>query len=294
MKPVIFFKKIIRKFFLKKEKNLLLNLSNNRRGLTRNQFLLSRPSTSENIWRKLSGFYLSLSKPPRILEYGSGISTFYHFESLRKKNGGELVSVEHSLDWYYKLKNSFQAIYSSEIPDFQETTKTDINQKKINWSFSIPFSFSENKNNLIFQYLYRPAQGRTGCGTFKEFKEYVTAPSGKFDVIIIDGRARKACIQYVLKNQLLSENGLLVLFEAGRGSSLWPKKDQLTSIYNYQPEVDILLKMGAELVDGNGFERWENWIPNRPKHKYFSDHCPGEACFWYKETIKNNGLEKPI
>lgn len=276
---------------LKKIKNLFLVSDNEKfipsdtkhlnRAFTKNEFLLSRPWLSENIWRKLCEFYNSFSKPVRILEYGSGISTFYHLENLKNGRGGELVSVEHDLNWYSKLKNSFRIIYSSENSRYQENEKINPNGKSIDWSFSIPISTFNSGGELTFRYLYRQNRGRTGCGTFEEFRDYITAPSGKFDTIIIDGRARKSCLNYVLKNQLLTENGLLVLMESGRGHPSWPKKDQLTGTYNYQPEINILLKMGAELINGTGFENWENWIPNRTKHKYFSEYCPMEALFWY-------------
>ena len=262
------FKLHLKKYFFEKDSLLI----------TKKHFFLSRPLTSQNVWEKLCKFYMLLSRPPRILEYGSGISTFYHLENLKKIGRGELVSIEHDFKWYLKLRNSFQVIYSSEFSDYTEMVKNT--QNKINWSFSI------NDKKLIFQYFYRQNQGRTGCGTFEEFKDYVIAPSGKFDVIIIDGRARKACVQHVLKSQLLAEDGLLVLFEAGRGHSIWPKKDQMHGTYNYQSEVNALVSLGAELIDGTGYENWENWKRNRPKHKYFSEFCPMETCFWYKGTNK--------
>lgn len=278
------YRKILQSLLHKQPSHIICAWNTNREVLSKQELTLSRPLTSQNTWEKLCEFYMSLPKQPRILEYGSGISTFYHLENLKQRLGGELTSVEHGLSWYCNLKNSLQIAYASEFDNYCESVKIDVDtqSKRIDWSFSIPLSWSSSGNKLTFRYLYFQNQGRTGCGTLEEFRDYVTAPSGKFDVIIIDGRARKACIRYVLENQLLSEDGLLVLFEAGRGHPSWPMKNQMSGTYDYQPEVSTLLSMGAELIDGSGREKWENWVPNRPKHRYLSEYFPMEACFWYK------------
>lgn len=207
----------------------------------------SRPFTSQNTWEIVTKFYMGLPNTPRILEYGSGISTFYHLKNLVEK-GGELVSVEHDPSWF----------------------------KMLNKTLSREF---KNKENVKFNYLLRKNKGRTGCGTFEEFKEYVTAPNGKFDVIVIDGRARKACVNYVLDNDLLKEGGMIVLFEAGRGSSVWPKKSQMSGTYDYRPEVERMMSLGAKIIDGEGYEKWDGWKPNRLSTEAFLRGVPAEICY---------------
>lgn len=216
--------------------------------LTKEDLNNSRPFTSQNTWEIVSKFYMSLPEAPRILEYGSGISTFYHLKNLEEK-GGELVSVEHDPSWFRMLNKTLSKEFKSS--------------KKVK-----------------FKYLLRKNHGRTGCGTFEEFKDYVTAPEGKFDVIIVDGRARKACVNYVLDNNLLKKGGMMVLFEAGRGNGVWPKKNQMSDTYDYKPEVNRMIKLGGKIIDGDGYEKWDGWKPNRPTTEAFAKGVPAEICYF--------------
>lgn len=231
----------------------------------------SRPFTSQNTWMQLVGFYTALSKPPRILEYGSGFSTYYHLENLMKQ-GGELVSVEHDKDWFNTIWNSFVKIYKDRLDNFQ------ITKNGPDRVFEGIIRGTQKK--VTFTFFYRPSTSRTGCGTEQEFESYIKVPTGTFDVVVVDGRARKACVNHVLDSQLLNDGSLLVLYEAGRGNAVWPKKSQMTDTYDYQPEVRKLVSLGATVVDGNGYDVWDGWIPDRSSKNGMATYVPMEACFY--------------
>jgi|TARA_R100000908_G_C3747700_1_gene142712 hypothetical protein len=104
-----------------------------------------------------------LDKTHKVLEWGSGISTMGIADQV-----DFLVSVEHDVEWYEKIKN-----------DMSLSKKSYDNCK----------------------YLFKPPSvGGAGEKSDEEnkyidFKEYVDAPIGygPFDIILIDGRARVAC-----------------------------------------------------------------------------------------------------
>lgn len=101
----------------------------------------------------------------RILEYGSGESTL-EMASLCK----EIVSVEHQEKWYSDL--------SKKIPD---------------------------NCTLLFRPPNLPYSEGKDCGSYEQFKDYVESPLsfGRFDIILIDGRARVSCayICHLLANE---------------------------------------------------------------------------------------------
>ena len=229
--------------------------------LTEQDFENGRPLTSENTWKALTNHYVSMDRPARILEYGSGFSTYYHIKSLLYHRGGHLVSVEHNTEWYRGMARSLERVYGK----FFDNERIEI---------------SESGRVVVLDYLLRPGTASEGCGTLKEFNKYVLAPTGKFDLVVVDGRARKACVNHVLDQDLLNGDGLLVLFEAGRGHPEWRNEKQMAGTFDYQPEVNRLLEMGGEIVDGNGLERWSNWVSNRKPHKFVSESSPKEACFY--------------
>lgn len=137
---------------------------------------------------------------------------------------------------------------------------------------------------LSLEYLHRPGAGLTGCGTHDEFRSYVEAPKGQFDLVVVDGRARKACVRHVLQHGLLSAHGLLVLYEAGRGHPDWPVRSQLTGTWDYQPEVAEMLRRGGALIEGSGVDRWSAWTRPGPPTAHFSERYPMEACFHWVNT----------
>ncbi len=240
--------------------------------LTLEQLENSRPFTSENTWRLLSDHCRLLRRPASVLEYGSGTSTYYHLLTLAGCGGGRLVSVEHDLDWHRKVLRSFRRAFSPRITgETLELTLAGV--------------------SLSLEYLHRPGRGQTGCGTYQEFRDYVEAPTGPFDLVVVDGRARKACARHVLEQGLLSERGLLVLYEAGRGHAEWPVPSQRSGTWDYQPEVAEMLRRGGALVRGSGVDHWTGWTRPGTPTPHFALEYPMEACFhWVQPADRPGGL----
>ena len=232
---------------------------------SREDFESTRPLISENSWKRLTEFYLAKQREVRMLEYGSGISTFYHIENLLNASGGELVSVEHDPIWFRGMLASLQDAFGATA------TSQGLDVRR-------------NGVGVRLQYLLRESSGQTGCGTFEEFESYITAPTGRFDVVIVDGRARRACVEHVLDRDLLCDDGLLVLLEAGRGNERWPKPDQREGTWDYKPAVERLTSLGGEVIDGEGIDNWTDWSPPRKRNEVFSDFVPMEACFYVKRA----------
>jgi len=115
--------------------------------------------TSENE----SLFFLNhIKKTHKVLEYGSGSST-KEISTLCKS----LVSIEHQESWYNDISKNIE--------------------KNTNIILCKPFKLYE--------------EGTFNDGTYDEFKEYIEAPLdyGKFDIILIDGRARVECAKFIEK-----------------------------------------------------------------------------------------------
>ena len=128
----------------------------------------------EEILRKL--------KPQEILEWGSGYSSLYFPQKIKKKFNW--LAVEHNKEWYNiinkKNKNNYVQI--------KYIKPNNINWKKI-------------KND----------------GTLKDYKDYIEYPKTlkkKFDLIIIDGRARKECFKVAKK--ILNKDGIIIIHDANR------------------------------------------------------------------------------
>jgi predicted O-methyltransferase YrrM len=119
-------------------------------------------------------------KPMRALEWGAGYGTS-HFSRLLPP-GGEWIAVEHDAAWADRIRGEAPAnvrVYS--VPPEQE--------------------------------FWDPGDGD---GTYGDFREYVEFPAGlgEFDFILVDGRAREACLRQA--RYLLAEGGVVVLHDANR------------------------------------------------------------------------------
>jgi SAM-dependent methyltransferase len=119
-------------------------------------------------------------KPQRVLEYGCGFSTL-HFPKLLSE-AAEWVSIEHNAEWYEQIAPRIHQEHSG-VRVFH--VKPDI----LNYPHD---------------------------GYYEHFKSYVDFPEdkGPFDLILIDGMAREACIDKCL--DMLSPTGLLVIHDCNR------------------------------------------------------------------------------
>ncbi|MDB5103907.1 MAG: Radical domain protein [Fibrobacteres bacterium] len=123
---------------------------------------------------------LTALKPLRALEWGAGYGTS-HFSRLLPP-GGEWTAIEHDAQWADRIRG--------EVPE--NVTIHAVPPEKDPWS---------------------PGNGD---GTYGDFREYVEYPArlGEFDFILVDGRAREACLRQA--RYLLAEGGVVVLHDANR------------------------------------------------------------------------------
>ncbi len=120
-------------------------------------------------------------QPKRCLEWGVGYGTL-HFPRLLTEDG-EWIAVEHDEDWAGK-------IITMDLP--RQVRLHHVPPDRQRWSVS------------------------AGDGDLKEFRNYVKFPAqyGAFDFILVDGRAREACL--LEASSLLSPHGVVVLHDANR------------------------------------------------------------------------------
>ena len=120
-------------------------------------------------------------KPKRCLEWGAGWSTLFFPNYLQ--GDYEWISIEHDRKWYKHIMqhNRNPRVKLIHIPPN-------------NYPWSDPF----------------------GDGSYEDLKDYIERPSklGKFDFILIDGRARVHCLKKAL--HMLNTGGVVVLHDANR------------------------------------------------------------------------------
>lgn len=128
----------------------------------------------------------------RIFEYGSGGSTFYWLLFDVK-----LVSIEHDISWFTMVKEKLNTRMIKNV-DYRYVEPEYVNE---NW-------WKERDPSDPLQY-------STGDETLKnyKFRNYVNQidqfPDGYFDLIMIDGRSRPACITHSIKK--VKQGGLLII-----------------------------------------------------------------------------------
>jgi hypothetical protein len=130
----------------------------------------------------------------RVFEYGSGGSTLFWLA-----HGAVVVSIEHDPQWYTRLRQRLDAAspvdYRLVLP---EPGESDSHGEDI----ADPRCYASEDASF------------RGC-TFRNYVSQIDSfPSGHFDVILIDGRARPSCIQHSADK--VRPGGLLVLDNADR------------------------------------------------------------------------------
>lgn len=124
---------------------------------------------------------LKYVQPMSCLEWGAGYSTKY-FPKFLSKNA-KWYSIEHNKNWFNKTN-------------------------------------TKNTNQNVKIFLLKPDRfpwtDKYKDGAYSDLKKYIEFPTqfGKFDFILIDGRARAECI--IKSYNLLKDNGIIVLHDAQR------------------------------------------------------------------------------
>ncbi len=145
------------------------------------------PKAHRFLENKLTGIH-------RVFEYGSGDSSIWFAERVK-----EYIAVEHDQKWHTKV--------TAKLKDGNLTNArihlipADSNSENFNWQKDWPY----------FNILKHRPDGF-------EYRPYMAAidkyPDNYFDCIIIDGRARVACLLHARSK--LSENGLIIFDDSAR------------------------------------------------------------------------------
>jgi hypothetical protein len=124
---------------------------------------------------------LQTLKPQRCLEWGTGFGTLYFTKLIGEKT--RWISVEHEKDW-------------------------SINIEKLNQNRNV--QIGHVPPNLF------PWSDPHRDGAYSDLKDYIEFPTqfGKFDFILVDGRARVDCV--VKASELIEEDGIVILHDANR------------------------------------------------------------------------------
>lgn len=134
---------------------------------------------------------------PYVFEYGSGASTLFWL-----KHNSTIVSVEHDAEWHAVLK---------------EQTKGD---SRLDYRLAEPESLPAH----VVPDASDPNQFHSADAKHErgDFTRYVTQidefSDASFDVVVVDGRSRTACIKHAAPK--VKSGGLLVLDNSSRGRYL--------------------------------------------------------------------------
>ncbi|MEN6467384.1 MAG: hypothetical protein ABFD45_00310 [Smithella sp.] len=147
----------------------------------------------------------------KIFEYGSGGSTLFWIN-----HGAECVSIEHNQDWYRLIRSQLAGINGI---DYRLALPEPANSKEA-------LNVADPNLYLSEDILYRGYN----------FKNYVsqidTYPNNFFDIVLIDGRARPACIKHSHKK--IKIGGFLILDNSDREYYL---RMTSTFLYNYEQHI---------------------------------------------------------
>lgn len=236
------------------------------------------PWSSPDVWEQVVDCYSRISRPV-IFEYGTGVSSMWHIRNLLKQ-GGTYIGVEHKQDWYEQVLNAvigYGVRHHIAVALRSQPASMMADGSVVAYDVHIELTASQMAGCTVILKLRTPSHRTSDAdGTLAEFQDYVEALDTVCDVVVVDGRARKACVNYVLDEHFVKLGGLLALYEAGRGRPGWLDAPTLTGSLNYQPEVDRMMNLGGKLIDGSGLDRWPGIKRRSPLSVAFS--YPVEAC----------------
>jgi hypothetical protein len=150
-----------------------------------------------------------LDYKPAVFEYGSGASTIW-----LARRCDRVISVEHDKIWYQRLKNKIAGI--SQVKLILQEPEKDQTDKK-----------------------YRSK--KMPRASFKSYVKAIEQSDQLYDLIIIDGRSREACLETCLS--FLKPNGIIVFDNSDRK--------------RYQPAIQastLMVHRYAGIVPGSPFK----------------------------------------
>jgi hypothetical protein len=205
--------------------------------------LTGNPWSSPNVWEICLATYRDKSRPS-VFEYGCGLSSISHIRNLVSLGGGSYQAVEHDQGWWIEVCSAILKLGAYELWKVECVLQGDFTAT-LNGTVQITLKCRPPRKNW-------PG----GEGNLEWFADYIRAADSQHDLIIVDGRARVACVNYVLDYGLLKPGGALALMEAGRGTDRWLGAPTLTGDYDYRPAVDRMKTLGAVMIDGAGLYAW--------------------------------------
>lgn len=125
----------------------------------------------------------------RVFEYGSGASTVW-----LSKRAGLVKSVEHDKSWHALVSERLDPRKSGEAGTYTLIEATPASPG------TDPVYLSEKPGYAGF--------------SFENYAQAILQEDGFFDVIVIDGRARGACLRHAVEK--LSKDGIIVFDNSGR------------------------------------------------------------------------------
>ena len=220
------------------------------------------PWSSRNVWDLVVNEYAGRPSP-NIVEFGTGASTQAHLRNLVSNGRGTYQGIEKDPTWFSVTCGCVPALLMS----LGVRASLECRSSEMTGVFQ----------EVSFRIVLREAQ-----------EAYVGAVRGPADVVIVDGDHRKDCVDRVLDHDLLAPDGVLALMEAGRGRHDW-WEGPLSGEDDYSPQVERMLALGAEIVHGNGVDRWPG-CPRRspwPVNRAY----PWEMCILRKNGGRSGELE---
>lgn len=145
----------------------------------------------------------------RVFEFGGGGSTLFFLRRCR-----EVVTVEHDANWYLQLKRLVE------------------DKHLANWTGRL--AEPETGDLLESPSASNPDHYSSGGTKGVNYRKYASLidsyPDEYFDVVLVDGRSRPACIKHAAPK--LKKGGLLVLDNADRAYYLGPAVKKMLGEYS--------------------------------------------------------------
>lgn len=127
--------------------------------------------------------FLKSRPDARVFEYGSGASTIW-----LARRSGSVISIEHDRDWH--------GVVSQQLCSFPNATLRLI------------------EPDPEPQAGYLSEKGNWAGRSFREYVSAIDQEPGQFDLIVIDGRARSACLRH--SSNRLAPGGVIVFDNSNR------------------------------------------------------------------------------
>ncbi len=153
-------------------------------------------SLERRMYRTILDGYIGCDKKLNVFEWGSGFSTVYYAKYLKKNNiDVEWDAVDNNKMWHHRV---LQMLKSNNLD----------NQVTAHLREFPPFWEKEGWGEI-------PPPRGVFCPKLEAELEYVNMPNilnKKFDIIFVDARFRRHCIEVV--KQVLAPNGIIVMHDA--------------------------------------------------------------------------------